>query len=119
MTATDAELHLQQWPTTGAARNVTDKHCPAGCGARFFTNVGLSEHVRVGCGNGHGSPVTVRRSWRLTPAGRRALHERGLAVTALNNARRVRCDQCGRETTPPALANHQRATGHTGKTEVT
>lgn len=90
----------------------------AKCGAKFFTNVGLDEHVRLGCSNATGSPVTVRRRWWITPAGQAILRERGRKVTALNNSRRVRCTECGRVSTPSGIGSHQRATNHVGKAEL-
>lgn len=116
MTATLAE-HRRTWVSTGSARNYPDKLCGT-CGAVFFTAVGLNEHARLGCGNGHGSPVTVRRLWRLSAAGREALAERGRQVTALNNSRRVRCAECEKVSTPAAIGVHQKYTGHTGRTEL-
>lgn len=97
--------------------DVPDKPCPLGCGAAFFTNVGLTEHARLGC-NGHGSQVTVRRRWWMTPEGRAFLAQRGREVTALINAKRVRCGQCDVVSTPGPLATHQRASGHTGRVEL-
>ena len=94
-----------------------DKACAA-CGAAFYTNVGLAEHRRLGCGNGHGSPVRVRRRRRYTDAGRSSLQERGRQVAARNNARRVRCGTCGHVSTPSGVGLHQRFTGHTGRTEL-
>jgi hypothetical protein len=46
------------------------------------------------------------------------LTARGLAVTALNNARRLRCE-CGKTTTPAGMWHHQKATRHTRIEEVT
>jgi hypothetical protein len=100
----------------GRSVNLPTKLCRS-CGALFFTSVGLDEHHRLGCGNGHGSPVTVRKLWRMTPARKAALEVRGLHVTALNNSRRIRCVECGKVSTPSGLALHQRGTGHTGRVE--
>ncbi|WP_299052163.1 hypothetical protein [uncultured Nocardioides sp.] len=89
------------------------------CGALFYTATGLAEHSRLGCGLGHGSPVRVRRMWVLTPAGRDVLRDTGRAVSARNNARRVRCAECGLTSTPSGVGTHQSFTGHTGRAEVT
>lgn len=115
VTATLAEKR-HEWVSTGRSRNYPDKLCVT-CGASFFTNVGLSEHERIGCGNGHGSPVKRRRT-RPTPAQVAAWSAAGRHVTALNNARRIRCGGCEKVSTPSGIAAHQRSTGHTGRIEL-
>ena len=80
--------------------------------------MGLAEHTRLGCGNGHGSPVTVRRLWSRSAEGRTWLAERGRQVATLNNARRVRCTECGQVSTPSGIGLHQRYTAHVGREEV-
>lgn len=98
--------------TTG----IPGRCCPVGCGARFFTTVGVEEHTRLGCGNGHGSPVSCRRA--LPSAKQRAAWvATGQQVTALNNSRRVRCDECEKVSTPSGIGSHQHFTGHVGRTE--
>lgn len=93
-----------------------DRRCPAGCGARFFTRVGVEEHTRQGCGNGHGSPVSCRRAFPSAKQ-KAAWSASGKRVTALNNERRVRCS-CGKVSTPAGVALHQRYSGHEGKAEL-
>lgn len=80
-------------------RNVgyADRAC-AHCGWRFFTTLGLAEHVRD-C------------------AHRQNLRERGLAVVALVNSRRVECAECGHISTPGGLSLHQKYRGHEGRIE--
>ena len=77
-----------------------DRACPV-CGWRFFTTLALHEH-RQGCSQARAN-----------------LRKAGLAVTALNNSRRLRCDECGKVSTPSGIALHQRGLGHSGKTELT
>lgn len=93
-----------------------DRRCPAGCGARFFTRVGVEEHTRPGCGNGHGSPVKCRRVFP-SPKQKAAWAVSGKRVTALNNARRVRCDEREMVSSPSGIGSHQHFTGHRGRTE--
>jgi len=95
-----------------------DKSCPLGCGAAFFTTVGVEEHTRVGCGNDHNAPLTVRRDWKRSKHGKAVLRARGLAVTALINSRRVQCGQCDKVSTPAGLALHQRSANHSGRIEL-
>lgn len=111
----EAALRRKDWVNGAAA--TPRRRCPR-CGAAFHTRVGLDEHARVGCGNGAGSPVRVRRTWRHTEARRAAMSENGRAVTALNNSRRVRCDTCGLISTPSGVGTHQAFIGHVGRTEV-
>ena len=94
---------------------VPRRACPE-CGVRFFTAVGLEEHVRAG---DHGT--TVVRSWvtgGVSPAGLIALQEAGRKVAALNNSRRRSCHGCGHVSTPSGIALHQQGSGHVGWTEV-
>ena len=63
MTATLAETR-QAFVSGGNAHNVPRRSCQS-CGALFFTGLGLNEHARLGWGNGHGSPFTLRTLWRL------------------------------------------------------
>ena len=93
------------------------KPCPE-CGERFFTTVGLDEHIRVGV---HGNTNLVVRwsTGRLSPAAAAARQEHGRQIAARNNARRRSCHGCGHVSTPAAIGSHQRASGHTGWTEVT
>lgn len=91
-----------------------NKVCPR-CSDRFFTQVGLDEHLRTG------DHAHTTRRWvtgKLSPTGLAALQERGRTIAAQNNARRRSCDTCGRVTTPAALGIHQRSTGHTGWAEA-
>lgn len=91
-----------------------DKRCQA-CGAQFYTQVGIDEHTRLGCGNSNGSQVTVYRPRTYTEAGRASLQERGRQVAALMNSQRVRCGGCELVSTPAGVGVHQRFTGHTGR----
>jgi hypothetical protein len=93
---------------------VPTKICPT-CGDRLWTQVGLDEHIRLGDHNG-----TTRRwvTGRVSPAGLAALQERGRQIAALNNARRRRCVQCGYVSTPAAMGNHLKLTGHATWTEA-
>ncbi|MCB0908226.1 MAG: hypothetical protein KDB63_14020 [Nocardioidaceae bacterium] len=79
-----------------------DRAC-AVCGWRFFTSAALYEHS-LGC----------RPPKRVAPAQREA----GRRVAALNNSRRRRCNDCGYASTPAAVGNHLKHTGHTGWTEA-
>lgn len=84
----------------------SDRACGR-CGWRFFTTAGLWDHQQ--------------ECEQLAAVERRvlALRQTGLAVTALNNARRIRCHGCELVATPGPITVHQRATGHTGRTELT
>lgn len=99
-------------PALGAVQ-VPTRVCPI-CSDTFFTQVGLDEHVRLG---NHGC---LSRRWvtgKISPAGLVSLRERGRRVAALNNTRRRRCS-CGHESNAPGVGLHQKATGHTGWSEV-
>ncbi len=96
--------------------SVIPKRSCRACGALFFTGVGLAEHTRLGCGNGHGSPVKRRRAWP-TAAQAANWSAAGRRVVALNNSRRVRCTECGKLSTPSGIALHQRKFNHSGKVE--
>lgn len=105
----------REWSNGLGSYGVPTRKCPVGCGAMFFTRVGVEEHTRLGCGNGHGSPVHCRK---LPSAAQRAARSAaGLAVVALNNARRVKCS-CGKVSTPAGIGVHQRFSGHAGRTEL-
>lgn len=100
---------------------IPERPCPAGCGALFFTRVGVAEHVRLGCGD-HPFVVTSRSLSPTEPrvrteAQRRAWAATGAAICAKLNAQRVRCAECPKESTPAGLAAHQRFTGHLGRAE--
>lgn len=91
MTAQSFDLRVMGFPD----------HACSICGWRFFTTGALYRHSR-GCSRA-----------------RVVLRERGLAVTALNNSRRVECSECGKVSTPGGLALHQHYSGHAGKVEQT
>jgi hypothetical protein len=44
--------------------------------------------------------------------------ETGRRVPQLNNARRVRCDECDLTSTPAGLGWRQKSTGHAGRVEL-
>jgi hypothetical protein len=111
---TEAWQHRQNFMHYG--HEVARKKCPT-CEARFFTQVGLDEHVR----NGEHSNQNMSRRWREggSPAQVAARKQTGLRLALLNNARRRRCDECGMVSTPAALGMHLRATGHARWTDLT
>jgi hypothetical protein len=95
-------------------RSVPTKVCTV-CGDAFFTEVGLSEHIRLG---NHGR---FSRRWvtgAISPAHLASLQECGRRVAQLNNSRRRCCEGCGLTTTAAALGAHQKASGHTGWAEA-
>ncbi|WP_372734879.1 hypothetical protein [Nocardioides sp.] len=103
----------REWGSGLTSYGIPKRPCPTGCGARFFTRVGVEEHVRLGCTTG--SPVHCRKlPSKAQTAARRAT---GLAVTARTNARRVQC-ACGKVSTPAGIGLHQHYSGHVGRTEL-
>lgn len=98
-------------------KNATPTHSCSRCPDRFFTRVGLDEHTRLGQHNTQG----YTRRWTtgsFSPEGLAAQKERGRQISMQNNARRVRCDGCGHESTPAGVGVHQHYSGHTGRTEL-
>lgn len=98
-------------------KNALPTHSCSRCTDRFFTRVGLDEHIRLGQHNTQG--YTGR--WATgcySPEGLAVQQAKGRKLAAQNNARRVRCDGCGHESTPAGVGIHQHYTGHTGRTEL-
>ncbi len=95
-------------------QDTPQKECRA-CGDKFWTQVGLDEHVRLG---NHGQTTRRWVTGTVSPAGLKSLRKRGLEISAENNARRRRCT-CGLVSTPAGLGLHQKSTGHVGWAEVT
>lgn len=115
LTPDEVKRRRKKWMDgTGATPR---RRCPT-CGATFHTRVGLNEHVRLGCGNGAGSPVHVRHSQEAAHAARAAKLEAGRARTANDGVRRAQCDTCGLVSTLTGLVAHQRSTGHAGRGEL-
>lgn len=110
----------QRWAS--AAEALPDKAC-TGCGATFYTRVGLAQHATLGCFSDQrpSQAVVVRRRRKpyvLTPGGRAAL-QAGARKTAAKVIRmRRRCAECDLESHPAGISSHQRASGHTGWTAV-
>jgi len=124
-------------PTPGSTQ-IPTKVCPT-CGDTFFTQVGLNEHLRLGehtrltvrqtTPRGHekaarqprrpkGSPTPPKArekaSRRFSDEGLERLRQVGNRLASL----RRRCDGCGRVLGCGAMGLHQKASGHTGWTEM-
>jgi hypothetical protein len=65
-------------------------------------------------------PVAVAAEPAETPT--RVVSEKAHAASKRTarrlNSTRLRCEECGLETTPGPMGGHQRATGHTGRIKV-
>lgn len=97
-------------------RNSKPKNACPDCSDRFFTQVGLDEHVRLGVHDTQGFAVRrVAQAPAPAPAPAQSW-ARGMA--ARNNARRFRCGECPLVSTPSGVAIHQKSTGHVGSTEL-
>lgn len=102
---TDARRRAERFMYYG--NQIPRRPCPV-CGLRFFTGVGVEEHVRLNHPTHQMEPLPCGGSAR----------EHGLRLAARNNAHRRRCSVCGLESTPAALGMHQKASGHIGWAEA-
>jgi hypothetical protein len=87
------------------------------------TNDGGTHRVETMRRNGRKGGLTAQAMRRLagtppTPPSKRASARGGQRGAKATNSARVRCDECGRESTPGGLGAHQRTSGHTGRTRL-
>jgi hypothetical protein len=104
---------MSKGPAVGSRQTPT-KVC-AICDDRFFTQVGLDEHLRL---NQHNRTTRRWVTGKHSPANLATLQVTGRRVAELNNARRRRCNGCGLVSTPAAVGIHQKVKGHIGLTEI-
>lgn len=102
----DREIYLENCAKGAATTNAKRVKCIE-CGL-ISTPAGLASHLRK---TDHDSYL---RNHTLSSAGRLG----GKKSSALINARRVKCLDCGLISTPGAIANHLKYSGHERSEEV-